>query len=146
MLVPVAEPNWTKLEDIVRRIVREEIRASKKPAKAAKPQIRLNGKGWEGISDGHREAWKTAYPLVDIGEHLSLAAAWCYSNVAKAPRSDFGRFLDTWLRKQQNEAAAKAIPTGVSGKVRRCARCKSTTFSSLTRTSEGEICNVCRDS
>lgn len=98
------EERWVKLEEIVRKVVREEIKALGK-----KPKINLlNGK-FVGITD-QLEAWGAAYPGVDIESEIRRAAAWCISNPATAPKSDFGRYLNSWLSREQNRAAIRSIP------------------------------------
>lgn len=97
---------WQKLEEIVRRVVKEEISAIGK-----KPKISLvNGK-WVGISQEQKETWSAAYGSVDIEAELKNAAAWVVSNPEKAPSQQVGRFLNTWLSRCQQRSAIRSIPT-----------------------------------
>jgi hypothetical protein len=114
------EERWKKLEEIVRRVVREEIAALGK-----KPKIDLvNGK-WIGITQEQLQAWNAAYGSVSIDAELARASAWCLSNPALAPRSNYGRFLNTWLTRQQNQASLRSIPTErlTEVKVKLCSYC-----------------------
>ena len=100
------QDRWEKLEEIVRRVVREEIAALGK-----KPKINLvNGK-WTGITQDTLEAWQAAYPGVDIEAEVRKAAAWCLSNPTSAPTSQYGRYLNSWLGRQQNQVSLRSIPT-----------------------------------
>lgn len=100
------EDRWAKLEEIVRRVVKEEISALGK-----KPRITLvNGK-WVGITQEQKEAWAAAYGAVDIEGELRAAAAWIVSNPDKAPSAQVARFLNTWLSRSQQRSAIRSIPT-----------------------------------
>ena len=132
---------WDRLEQIVRKVVREEL-DRRKQKREAKQQIKLNGKGWQGIDDELVASWKAAYPLVDIREHLSLAAAWCRSNVDKAPRSQYARFVNCWLRREQNSRAAKQIPKAGAGPMK-CSKCGDDKAASYRRTRDGNLCPKC---
>ena len=101
-----AGDKWAKLEEIVRRVVREEIAALGK-----KPKIELVNGRWVGITQEQREAWQAAYGAVDLDAELRRAAAWCVSNPSMAPRNQIGRFLNTWLTREQNRLSLRAIPT-----------------------------------
>jgi hypothetical protein len=118
------EDRWTKLEEIVRRVVREEIAGLGK-----KQQIKLVGGKWTGISEEQRAAWSEAYGALDLDAELKRAAAWCVSNPHLAPKSQMGRFLNTWFARGQNTASLRSIPpaerpTEVKRKL--CAYCDRT--------------------
>ena len=102
------EDRWTRLEEIVRRVVREEISSL---AKQQKAKINLVNGRWTGISQDTLESWAAAYPGVDIQAEVNKAAAWCMSNPESAPKSQFGRYLNTWLSRSQNQASIRAIPS-----------------------------------
>jgi hypothetical protein len=101
------EDRWLKLEEIVRRVVREELSTKN----AQKNGIRIEGGKWLGISPEQLEAWKTAYPAVDIDLQMREAAAWCLSNPNDAPRSKYASFLNTWFKRHQDRHAIRSIPT-----------------------------------
>lgn len=122
------ENRWTKLEEIVRRVIREEIRQLGK-----KPKIDLVNGRWVGINEEQREAWLAAYGAVDLDGELKRAAAWCVSNPGMAPKSNYGRFLNTWLTRQQNQASLRSIPTErkTESKAACCAYCERTATANI---------------
>src|SRR3990167_5516067 len=99
------EDRWKKLEEIVRRVVREEISTLNK-----KPRVSFTNGKWTGITEEQMQVWKEAYPAVNIEEQLRMAAAWIVSNPNEAPRSNFARFLNSWMERHQNRAAIRSIP------------------------------------
>lgn len=103
------EDRWAKLEEIVRRVVREEVStALKKPAKS---KVKFENGKFVGLGLMEIAALEAAYPAVDVQRELKEAAAWILLNPNEAPVSDFGKFLNTWLKKHQDRAAIRAIPT-----------------------------------
>src|SRR3990167_2679470 len=103
------EDRWKKLEEIVRRVVREEIAALGK-----KPKLGFENGRWTGITEEQMNAWKAAYGAVDIESELKKAAAWIVSNPHLAPAKQVSRFLNTWLAHQQNQSSLRSIPGGKS--------------------------------
>ena len=99
------EDRWKKLEEIVRRVVKEEIQALGK-----KPKINLVNGRFTGVSQDQMGAWSAAYPGVEIEQEIRRAAAWCISNPASAPTKDFSRYLNSWLSREQNKLAIRSIP------------------------------------
>lgn len=61
-----------------------------------KARVTMDDSGFV-IPDALRQTWATAYPDVDIERAAAKAFAWCRSNPRKAPKSDYGRFLNGWL-------------------------------------------------
>lgn len=117
----VEEDRWVKLENIIRRVVKEELSAH---GFKAKTKLSFEGGRWIGITDEQLEAWKAAYGAVDLTAELNKAAAWILSNPHVAPKSQFGRFLNTWFSRQQNVLSIRAIPTrNESLPPRNCAYC-----------------------
>ncbi|MDR2055429.1 MAG: helix-turn-helix domain-containing protein [Desulfovibrio sp.] len=51
------------------------------------------------------DCWQEAYPLVDCRAELPKIKAWLVSNPAKRPASDMPRFVNSWLRREQNRGA-----------------------------------------
>jgi hypothetical protein len=100
------EDRWVKLEEIVRKVVREEIRALGK-----KTKLGFELGKWTGITEEQMEAWKAAYGLVDIDNELKRAAAWIVSNPHLAPKTQLGRFLNTWFAKGQDKSSIRSIPS-----------------------------------
>lgn len=101
------EDKWKKLEEIFRRVVREEVAALGK-----KPKIELVNGSWVGITQEQMGAWGAAYGAVDLEAELKKAAAWIVSNPHLAPKSQLGRFLNTWFSRTQNTTSLRSIPGG----------------------------------
>src|SRR5690606_8347538 len=99
------EDRWAKLEEIVRRDVREELAGITK-----KPKLAIVNGRWTGITEDQLSAWKEAFPAVDVDAELKKMAAWIVSNPALAPKSQVGRFVNSWLTKSQNQASLRSIP------------------------------------
>ncbi len=102
------EDRWAKLEEIVRRVVREEVSALRKKERT---KIRLVNGRWEGISPDMKQALVDAYPAVDVDKELKEMVAWIFSNPNDAPRSDYGKFINTWLKRHQDRHSIRSIPT-----------------------------------
>lgn len=49
------------------------------------------------IPDETLKAWRSAYPSVQVSSELSKMAAWIISNPTKAPKSNYSRFINSWL-------------------------------------------------
>lgn len=56
------------------------------------------------------QAWREAYPAVDIDGELKRMAAWIVSNPMMAPTKQIGRFVNSWLTKCQDRASIRSIP------------------------------------
>jgi hypothetical protein len=106
------EDRWAKVREIVRQeCERIEARILAVLEKGSKPKIDfVNGK-WVGITTTQREIWAAAYGAVDVESELRKAAAWISSNPHLAPKNQFGRFLNTWLARGQNQSSIRSIPT-----------------------------------
>lgn len=133
------ENRWEKLEEIVRRVVREEIAVLGKKGKLDF----INGR-WVGVTQEQKDAWAAAYGAVDIEQELKKAAAWVVSNPSLAPKSQYGRFFNTWLVKEQNKASIRSIPTRndpVIEKKKLCAYCEkpATAWPNRTPACEGHF-------
>lgn len=115
------EQRWKKVEEIVRKVVSEEMDARGFKLKA---KLSFSGGRWVGITEEQQEAWKLAYPSVNIQQQLQLAAAWIVSNPTLAPKSNYPRFLNTWLTRQQNQASLHAIPTARTIQHKTCDYCE----------------------
>lgn len=118
------EDKWAKVEQVVDKAVRRALR-EELSLLGFKPKAKLSfssGK-WIGVTEEQLEAWKLAYPSVNIQQQLQLAAAWIVSNPTLAPKSNYPRFLNTWLTRQQNQASLHAIPSARSIIQKVCAYC-----------------------
>lgn len=100
------EERWLKVEEIVRRVIKEEIAQLGK-----KPKIDLVNGRWVGVNEETMNAWGAAYAALDLKAELARAAAWILSNPNLAPKNQFGRFLNTWFTRSQNQASLRSIPT-----------------------------------
>lgn len=58
--------------------------------------------GWDGITDGDRIEWAAAYPACDIDRQLAAMTQWLKSNPAKARKSNWRRFVTSWLTRTQD--------------------------------------------
>jgi len=116
------EDRWAKLEEIVRRVVKEEL-STWNPQKKKKVEFK-NGK-WLGLGEIEMEALRAAYPAVSVDAELKNMAAWLLMNPSDAPTSNYGAFINTWLRKHQNQHSLRSIPTKQEEIERRklCAYC-----------------------
>ena len=124
-----AGDKWAKLEEIVRRVIREELQSIGRQVVGEelgkqlslfgkKPKIDLVGGRFVGITEEQREAWLAAYGAIDLDAELKRAAAWCVSNPHLAPKSQIGRFLNSWLLKSHNAASLRSIPTARPAEVK----------------------------
>jgi uncharacterized protein YdaU (DUF1376 family) len=78
--------------------------------------------GWEGITPADRETWATAYPACTLDIELVRATEWLKANPTKARKSNWRRFLVSWLTRSQdrggtNRSAGKT-PEDVAKKAR----------------------------
>ena len=86
------------------------------------------------------QAWKAAYGMVDIEAELKRAAAWIVSNPHLAPKSQLGRFLNTWFAKGQDRASIRSIPLKEERQPKKaCAYCSADATGSVA----GILC--CRE-
>ena len=116
------EDRWNKLEEIVRRVVREELSGLKK-----KPELKLVNGQITGITADLMSSWEAAYGSVDIPSEIRRAAAWLMSNPQGVPKN-ITRFLNNWFTKIQDRAAIRSIPAQQERreiKRRACAYCSA---------------------
>lgn len=107
------EDRWAKVREIVREeCERIEGRILDVLAKHGNKQKLgfVNGK-WTGVTQEQREVWAAAYGAVDIEAELKKAAAWIVSNPHLAPKSQLGRFLNTWFSRTQDRSSIRSIPS-----------------------------------
>ena len=122
------EERWRKVREIVReeceRIESRILEVLSKNGHKQKIEF-VNGQ-FIGISPAQREAWGAAYGSVDIEGELKRAAAWIVSNPHLAPKSQLGRFLNTWFAKTQDRASLRSIPAKEERQPRKaCAYCSA---------------------
>lgn len=58
--------------------------------------------GWAGITDADRQEWRLAYPACDLAAELAKAAAWLKANPTRAHKSNWRRFVVSWLTRSQD--------------------------------------------
>jgi hypothetical protein len=106
------EDRWEKVRQIVREeCERLEGRILAILQKGGRVKLGFEGGRWIGVTDEQMSAWKLAYGMVDIEAELKRAAAWIVSNPHLAPKSQLGRFLNTWFAKGQDRASIRSIPS-----------------------------------
>jgi hypothetical protein len=102
------EDRWAKLEEIVRRVVREEL-STWNPQKA-KSRIGFKNGFFTGLGEIEMAALEATYPAVDVAKQIREAATWIMMNPGDAPRSNYGAFLNRWLGKHQQAHSMRVIP------------------------------------
>jgi uncharacterized protein YdaU (DUF1376 family) len=58
--------------------------------------------GWQGITAADRTTWATAYPACTLDIELVRATEWLKANPTKARKSNWRRFLVSWLTRSQD--------------------------------------------
>jgi uncharacterized protein YdaU (DUF1376 family) len=58
--------------------------------------------GWQGITDDDRKTWAEAYPACVLDIELVRASEWLKSNPTRAKKSNWRRFLVSWLTRSQD--------------------------------------------
>jgi len=66
--------------------------------------------GWQGISDADRQEWLQAFPACDLAVELAKSNAWLKANPAKAHKSNWRRFLVSWLTRSQDKGGTIRTP------------------------------------
>lgn len=81
---------------------RSDLALTGEPARAERdPSWNLSA-GWEGIKDSDLAKWSEAFPACDIKRQLAAMSLWLEANPAKARKSNWRRFISTWLSKSQD--------------------------------------------
>ena len=70
--------------------------------------------GWEGIEDTDRQAWRVAYPAVDIARELAAAGEWLKANPEKSRKSRWRAFVTRWLSRSQDRGGG--LPSSRPGR------------------------------
>ena len=66
--------------------------------------------GWEGITDADRQEWRLAYPACDLPGELAKATSWLRANPTKARKSNWRRFVVSWLTRSQDRGGTDRRP------------------------------------
>lgn len=116
------DDRWAKLEEIVRRVVREELSTI---SSLKKKRVDFKNGRFVGIGEVEMAALRAAYPAVDVEKELKEMSAWIIMNPDEAPASNYGAFVNTWLRKHQNQHSLRSVPSIPREEVKRraCGYC-----------------------
>lgn len=63
--------------------------------------------GWQGITEDDRKAWATAYPACLLDIELVRSTEWLKANPTKARKSNWRRFLVSWLTRSQDRGGTE---------------------------------------
>ena len=66
--------------------------------------------GWGGITDADRQEWRLAYPACDLPGELAKATSWLRANPTKARKSNWRRFVVSWLTRSQDRGGTDRRP------------------------------------
>jgi len=66
-----------------------------------------NLKSWEGIAEEDKKGWRAAYPACNIELELKKMVEWILSNPEKGKKSNWRRFITSWLSRQQDRGGTK---------------------------------------
>lgn len=66
--------------------------------------------GWQGITDADRQEWRQAYPACDLTAELAKAHSWLKGNPTKAHKSNWRRFVVSWLTRSQDRGGTNRTP------------------------------------
>ena len=105
------EDKWSRLESIIRRVVREEL-ANAKPKRCARIEtddspivemIPINTGEWPARESFVKEM-ERVYQAVDVPLTLKEIRAWCIANPAKRKtQAGVKRFINAWCNREQNK-------------------------------------------
>jgi hypothetical protein len=66
--------------------------------------------GWQGITDADRQEWALAFPACDLTGELAKATAWLRANPTRAHKSNWRRFVVSWLTRSQDKGGTNRQP------------------------------------
>jgi hypothetical protein len=75
-------------------------------SKSSSLSFNKNLKVWEGITEKDRAGWGEAYPACDIDVELARMKEWILSNPAKGKKSNYRRFITSWLSRTQDRGGS----------------------------------------
>jgi hypothetical protein len=77
----------------------------------AKSQISWSAdSGWQGITDGDRQEWATAYPGVVLDQELAKATSWLRANPKRCGKRNWRGFLVGWFGRCQDKGGTHREP------------------------------------
>lgn len=80
---------------------------------ASHEKIVFDGRQFLNIN-GELSVWREAYPAINVEAELRKAAAWLVAN-PKNKKSQYGRFLNSWLSRAQDSAPRVSQPNIFEG-------------------------------
>ena len=88
---------------------REEKKREEKKDTRRRSRIQWSvDEGWQGITDADRSNWTKAFPSVEVEDELARMTSWLTANPSKANKSQWSRFVNSWLSRTQDQHAARA--------------------------------------
>lgn len=66
--------------------------------------------GWTGITDADRQEWAAAFPACVLATELAKATAWLRANPQRAHKSNWRRFIVSWLTRCQDRGGTNREP------------------------------------
>ena len=66
--------------------------------------------GWQGITDADRTEWAAAYPACDVAGELLRATSWLKANPTRAHKSNWRKFVVSWLTRSQDKGGTNRTP------------------------------------
>jgi hypothetical protein len=64
------------------------------------------------LAGADKDAWKKAYPACDIDIEIAKAREWVKANPAKGRKSNYRKFINSWLSRSQDGGGTKGLDTG----------------------------------
>lgn len=64
--------------------------------KSRKPKVTMTETGFT-LPEPLRLQWAKVYPELDLDREAGKAFVWCSTNPSRAPKKNFGRFLNSWF-------------------------------------------------
>lgn len=64
--------------------------------KSHKPKVAMTDTGFT-LPEPLRLQWAKVYPELDLDREAGKAFVWCSTNPSRAPKKNFGRFLNSWF-------------------------------------------------
>ena len=66
-------------------------------------RIKWSESGWSDIIEEDKAKWSEAFPACDISRELAAMHAWLMANPKKSKKSNYARFITTWLSRSQDK-------------------------------------------
>jgi hypothetical protein len=101
-------PSTTHEEEEEPRDARKRTEAVRSKPVAASKRIKLVDGSWTGITEQDRELWREAFPAVNIDTQLAAMLVWLDANPRKAAKSNYARFIASWMTRSQDRGGGIA--------------------------------------